>query len=103
MYLGIKAVLAKSFSRIHKANLINFGVLPLEFTDSKDYESIKLGSKVSVENVINRLNGDKFTIDAQVGSKIISLRIPSSRRFKQILISGGLLNYTKKDLSYMNY
>ncbi len=57
MYLGVKAVLAKSFSRIHKANLINFGIVPLEFADLNDFERIKLGSQVKIAEAIETLKG----------------------------------------------
>lgn len=96
MYLGVKAVLAKSFARIHYANLVNFGILPLEFTNAKDYDDLKLGGKIYIRNIIDQLNRNELTVDARIDSRLISLIIPASRRLRQILISGGLLNYTRK-------
>ncbi len=96
MYLGIKAVLAKSFARIHKANLINFGILPLEFCNPNDYDGVSQGDKIQFEKIIDQLNGDATTLTAKAGSKAILLTLPTSRRLRAILIAGGLLNYTGK-------
>ena len=96
MYLGVKAVLAKSFARIHKANLINFGIIPFEFSNPADYDDIRLRSRVRIENIVERLNGDELTVDVKIDSKTVPLIIPASKRLRSILVSGGLLNYTKK-------
>ena len=96
MYLGVKAVLAKSFARIHKANLINFGILPLEFNDSEDYDCLKQGSRIYIENVVDKLKCDSMTVAVKADDKTISLTAPSSRRLGDILLAGGLLNYTKQ-------
>jgi len=97
MYLGIKAVLAKSFARIHKANLINFGILPLEFKNAESYDHIEPKSNISIESIVAKLQGNDLTVDAKVNSEIVPLILPSSRRLRDILISGGLLNYTRKN------
>ncbi|MDQ1278947.1 MAG: aconitate hydratase [Thermoproteota archaeon] len=99
MYLGVKAVLAMSFARIHYANLINFGIIPMEFSESKDYEALKLGSKIHIGNIIKQLNSNKLSVDAKIDSETISLHIPTSKRLREILIFGGLLNYTRKKSS----
>ncbi len=85
MYLGIRAVLAKSFARIHRANLINFGVAPLEFAEPSDYEKIKEGDalKIDMESL-------------QITNLGIPLRCPLTKRQREILMSGGLLNFIKK-------
>jgi len=95
MYLGIKAVLAKSFSRIHKSNLINFGIAPLEFTNGQDYDKMTLGSRVQIGDVINILKGNSETIRVQAESTSIEFRLTLTRRLRDILLAGGLLNYTK--------
>jgi aconitate hydratase len=92
MYLGIKAVIAKSFARIHKANLINFGILPLEFVDKSDYEKLKLGDNIVVEDIIDSLKQDRNLIV----NDNIELKYGLSERDKEILIAGGKLNYIKE-------
>ncbi|MFH0896514.1 MAG: aconitate hydratase [Candidatus Bathyarchaeota archaeon] len=96
MYLGIKAILAKSFARIHKANLINFGILPLEFSDPKDYDSLKLGERIQIKEIVDQLIGDESTVNAKTDTMIIPIIMPTSRRLRDILIAGGLLNYIRK-------
>jgi aconitate hydratase len=95
MYLGVKAVLAKSFSRIHKANLINFGIIPLEFADSGDYQMINLGSKTKIEKIIETLKGEAETLQVKIDNRNIKFKLTLTRRLRDILIVGGLLNYTK--------
>jgi len=95
MYLGIKSVLAKSFARIHKSNLINFGILPLEFEIPEDYDTLKLGDNLLIDNIVDRLNSNESIQYVQSGSRTLPFIMPSSRRVRDILISGGLLNYTK--------
>ena len=95
MYLGVKAVLAKSFSRIHKSNLINFGIMPLEFVDANDYEKFSIGTKIKIENVIPTLQSEAQTIRAQIDNRTVEFKLTLTRRLRDILIAGGLLNYTK--------
>jgi len=96
MYLGIKGVLAKSFARIHRANLINFGIVPFEFTNTVDYDKLKQGSLIKIENVIDTLSNGKRTIGALVNGGKIELKLDLTERQRKILIAGGLLNYTRK-------
>ena len=95
MYLGVKCVLAKSFARIHKSNLINFGIVPLEFASPNDYENIKVGSKITIEDVVLKLQGEDKLIRVLIDGKPIDFNITLTRRLKDILLAGGLLNYTK--------
>jgi aconitate hydratase len=95
MFLGVRAVLAKSFERIHSANLINFGIVPLYFTSNDDYEAIALYDTVLIEGLRDSIaEGDKH-ISARVGDNEIELELELSKRQRDILIAGGLLNYTK--------
>ena len=90
MYLGIKAVIAKSFARIHKSNLINFGILPLEFENPADYDAIKQGDFIEITNIIHSLrNNKKLTIGN------ITLKYELSTTDIEIIIAGGKLNYIK--------
>ncbi|MFQ5920660.1 MAG: aconitate hydratase [Nitrososphaerales archaeon] len=98
MYLGVKGVLAKSFARIHRANLINFGIIPFEFANPIDYEALKQGTPINVENVLDSLSQAKQTIKASVNGGTMDLKLDLTERQRKILMAGGLLNYTKKSI-----
>jgi aconitate hydratase len=97
MYLGIRAVIVKSFARIHRANLINFGILPLEFADPTDYDRISQGDEIVLASVKTAL-GENTRIKAEdrtAGfSFVLSARLDP--RAVRILIAGGLLPYTRE-------
>ena len=96
LYLGVKAVLVKSFARIHRANLINAGILPLEFINEADYEKISLFDELELPNVKAEItNGDNVTILNKTTGETIVTKCELSQRQKDIAICGGLLNYTK--------
>ena len=95
MYLGVKAVIAKSFARIHRANLINFGILPLEFQNSSDFELLAQGRSLSIDNVVNSLKEGVSTIEALAGNDRIVLKVDLTPRQRQVMLSGGLLNYIR--------
>lgn len=97
MYLGVKAVLVKSFSRIHKKNLINFGIMPLEFANPDDCQKINLGSKIKIDNVIEHLRSEAQSIPVQIDNRPLNFKLVLTRRLRDILIAGGLLNYTKAE------
>ncbi|MFH1424898.1 MAG: aconitate hydratase [archaeon] len=96
MYLGVKAVIAKSFARIHKDNLINFGIIPLEFADKSDYNKIKQGGKIEILGIKAHMKNcsAEFTIKYNGGP--IKVRHSLTKRFMQILLAGGKLNYTRQ-------
>ncbi|KXL52745.1 homoaconitase large subunit [Anaerotignum neopropionicum] len=99
LQLGIKAVLAKSFARIHMANLINNGILPLVFVNEWDYDSIRLGDEFSIkyaaDQIKSAVNGqDVIVTHLRTGAEIPT-RLNISERQRDILLAGGLLNYTK--------
>ncbi len=96
LYLGIKAVVAKSFARIHRANLINAGILPLEFADAADYDSLALGDTLTLAHVLEDIAADRpLTIRTALGKEIKATCVLSQRQ-KDILLAGGLLNYTRE-------
>jgi aconitate hydratase len=95
MYLGITAVIAKSFARIHRANLINFGILPLEFQSASDYDKLRQGTMIAIENVIEVLKEGGSTIEAVSGSEKIPLKLEFTPRQRNVLLAGGLLNYIR--------
>ncbi|MFH2028223.1 MAG: aconitate hydratase [Nanoarchaeota archaeon] len=94
MHLGIKAVIAKSFARIHKSNLINFGILPLEFKNKEDYNKITKDGRLELNNIIDSLKNDKDLIT----NGNIQLTYTLSETENDIIISGGKLNYIKNKL-----
>jgi aconitate hydratase len=92
LYLGIKAVVAKSFARIHAANLVNAGILPLIFKNTEDYELIKQGATIEMANIHEGLKNDELVL--KVDGKEIHLVMDLADRQKEILLAGGLLKYT---------
>ena len=97
MYLGIHAVIAKSYARIHRSNLINFGILPLKFSKSEDYEKIEKGDRLLLEDIKRPLKENQSYKIYNV-TKHYSFGVSSdfNEREKDILLSGGLLPYIKK-------
>ncbi len=96
LHLGIKAVVAKSFARIHMANLINSGILPLTFVVESDYDSIEAGDVLEIRNAREQLNKDNIILTNVTQNKEILLKLNTSPRQIEILLAGGLLNYTKE-------
>ncbi len=95
LYLGVKAVIVKSFARIHKANLVNAGILPLTFANEADYDKISLGDDLTISNIENGIkNGGIRLINKTTGEEIV-VELELSDRQKDIVLAGGLLNYTK--------
>jgi len=94
MYLGVKAVVAKSIERIHAANLVNFGIVPLYFATESDYDLIEQGKEMAIPGMRDALERGSEEVRAVTGEKEISLRMNLSRRQREILLAGGLLPYT---------
>ncbi len=97
LYLGVKAVVVKSFARIHRANLINAGILPLTFVNESDYDSISEGDSLSIPNVRQLIADGKenLTIINNSNGKEIPVKCELSGRTRDIILAGGLLDYTK--------
>ena len=97
LYLGVKAVITKSFARIHMANLINAGILPLTFKNEADYDTISQGDELVIENVRDQIqNGNEITVLNKTTGKGFTALLTVSDRQKDMLYAGGLLNYTKE-------
>jgi aconitate hydratase len=97
-YLGVRAKIVKSFARIHKANLCNFGILPLTLKDPGDYDRFKKGSKVVFPDVREHIEkGDKEIPIEVDGQPIVALLAVSDRQRKHLL-AGGTLNFAKSEL-----
>jgi aconitate hydratase len=96
MHLGLKAVLAKSFARIHRANLINFGILPLIFFSDDDYNSLSAGDELVIEEPGEQLKNEVVIIKNISKNKEIKARHGFSPRQLDLIRAGGLLNYTSQ-------
>ncbi len=93
MYLGVRAVIAKSFERIHTANLINFGILPLIFGDEQDYDKIEQGDELKIANIRELIAaGSDLLVDNISKKYSFSVACNLSTRQKQIILAGGALN-----------
>ena len=95
LYLGVRAVIAKSFARIHRANLINAGILPLVFEDASDYDLINEGDKPVITDIKNGLESGRIIME--LNGKEITLLCELSERQRSILYAGGLLNLTREE------
>ena len=94
-YLGVRVKIAKSFARIHKANLANFGILPLEFTNPDDYDSIEQGDTISMAGVREAVASGATEIPIQVNGTEIMTQLEVSDRQRRNLVAGGVLNLAK--------
>ncbi|MDO5718649.1 MAG: aconitate hydratase [Tissierellia bacterium] len=96
LYLGIEAVIAKSFARIHRSNLINSGILPLVFKDLKDYDLIEEGDEISILDLLSNIGyKDEFNIIIKNKSIEIPVKLIVSKREAEVLRAGGYLNASK--------
>jgi len=95
MYLGIKAVIAKSFARIHKANLVNFGIIPLTFIAEEDYQNLEQGDELIIENIKEQLYSEKITVKNLTKGFSFEVTHDLTPRLIEIILKGGLLNYIK--------
>ena len=95
MYLGIRCVIAKSFARIHVANLINAGILPLTFENPADYDDLMQDQKLTLEDIREGMASGKIRITSDSGKEFTAL-CNLTQRQQAILMAGGLLNYTKE-------
>lgn len=97
-YLGLRAVIAKSFARIHRQNLINFGILPLTFQDEADWEKIKQNDVLCLENLCSALkNGDAIEAINQTKKQRYPLEHRLTQRQTQSVLAGGLINVTREN------
>ena len=95
MYLGIRGVIAKSFARIHIANLINSGILPMTFENPDDYEKLTQDAKLTITGIVDGMKTGKLTLTADNGFTF-NVNCDLTQRQQAILLAGGLLNYTKE-------
>ena len=96
MYLGVRAVITKSFARIHVANLINAGIMPLTFKNPEDYDKLNQGDKLTLSNVFEGMDKGEITLTNETTGESFALSCSFTERQKEILKAGGLLSFTKK-------
>jgi aconitate hydratase len=97
-YLGVRTKIAKSFARIHKANLCNFGIVPLVFKDPRDYERFSKGSKVVFPGIKQHIEKGDKEIPVEIDGHQVFTLLEVSDRQREHLLAGGALNYVKREL-----
>lgn len=96
MYLGVRAVITKSFARIHVANLINAGIMPLTFKNPDDYDKLNQGDKLTLSGIFSGMDCGEIILTDETTGESFTLQVNFTERQKSILKAGGLLSYTKK-------
>ena len=98
LQLGVKGVIAKSFARIHMANLINSGIIPMVFEDEKDYDLIDINDELVVENARQQIiTGNELIIKNITKDMAFKVKVLLSERQVNMILAGGLLNYTREN------
>ena len=98
-YLGVRAKIVKSFARIHKANLCNFGIIPLTFKDPKDYEKMDVGSSIILGGIRKYIEEGEKEIPVKVDGTTIVTLLDVSDRQRKFLLAGGALNFVRAELN----
>ena len=96
MYLGVRCVIAKSFARIHIANLINAGILPLTFENPADYDNLEQDNTLRLTGIKAGMQSGRITVTDTTTGKVFTALCNLTERQQAILLAGGLLNYTKE-------
>ncbi|MBI5847503.1 MAG: aconitate hydratase [Nitrospirae bacterium] len=97
MFLGVQAVIVKSFARIHRSNLINFGILPLLFENSADYEKIEKGDRLRISDILGTINGTQtYRVENTTKGFTFTVTSTLNDRERDVVIKGGLLPYTRE-------
>ncbi|MCF7811940.1 aconitate hydratase, partial [bacterium] len=97
MYLGVKAVIVKSFARIHFSNLVNFGIVPLEFDNSDDYNKVNQGDNLKISGLLEGLDKGEIYLNNLTNGARIRLTANLSKRQADVIRAGGLLAFTKQN------
>ena len=96
-FLGIKAVLAKSYARIHRSNLVNFGILPLLFANENDWKNIDRDDILSIDNIVETIRKKAdFKVMNKSKNTTILMKCPLTPHEHDVLLEGGLINYMVK-------
>ena len=96
MYLGVTMVVAKSFERIHAANLVNFGILPAVFQRAEDYIKIRAGDRLVIDNIYSGIMKENvLSVRNATSNFVFPVKVELTERQRKILLAGGLINYSK--------
>ena len=98
MYLGVKAVIAKSIARIHKGNLVNHGIIPMLFADPADYDRIDQEDEIDFENLLDQIPTRKVTVKDKTKDFSFEVTLDLSDNEVEVVLSGGQLSYLKEQL-----
>ena len=96
LYLGVKAVIAKSFARIHRSNLINMGIIPFTFKNPADYDEIDENDTLKITGILSGLESGEVIAVSEKNGKEIALTVTLGERERRLLTKGGLLRYIKE-------
>ena len=96
LYLGVKAVIAKSYARIHAANLINFSIAPLIIENEADYDVLEEGQTIVIKGLREAIAGKDRVLATTEDGRTVALKISLSQREREVLLAGGLLEYTQR-------
>jgi aconitate hydratase len=97
MFMGVKTVIAKSLERIHKANLINFGIIPLTFKNENDYTKIDQGDDIEIPNIKENVGkGNVLVVKNKTKDMEFEVEYDLSERQREIILAGGTLAYMKQ-------
>lgn len=99
MYLGVKAVIAKSIARIHKGNLINHGIIPMIFANSEDYQGLELEDELEIENLLEQIPTRTVTIKNKTRHFLFDVKLEITDNEMEVVLNGGQLAYLKKQLT----
>ncbi len=99
MYLGVKAVIVKAFARIHRSNLVNFGILPLEFSNPADFDAVAQDDSLRIEGIHSAVVEGKAAVGVVGKNGKFSCKLSLTKRERDIIAAGGLLNYTRNSAS----
>jgi len=98
LQLGVKGVIAKSFARIHMANLINNGIIPMTFINEADYDSLDVMDDIYIENITDQIQkSDIIKVENKTKNRTFEVKVTLSHRQVEMLLAGGLLNFTRKN------
>ena len=98
MYLGVRAVIAKSIARIHKGNLLNHGIIPMVFDDPADYDKLEMGDELEINDLLNQMQTKVVEVRDNTRGITFKARLGLSEKELEVISCGGQLRYLKKQL-----
>ena len=98
MYLGVRAVIAKSIARLHKGNLLNHGIIPMVFDDPADYDKLEMGDELEINDLLNQMQTKVVEVRDNTKGITFKARLELSENELEVISCGGQLRYLKKQL-----